>query len=249
MHSGCGMPAYPYVPCCKMEHTPQCGLSTVAVLQVFFMSSSPYKFLEASRIIFKELISNLAFSLLGVAILSYIFLVHPLAALLVVAAIVAVDLLLFAEMWLFNIGVNTISVINLVMAVGLAVDYTLHIVHTYLTTAGPSRAHRAKETMMGVAAAVTVAVLSTLVGVIVLAGSSSEIIRTFFKLLLGTVIFGGLISLTAVPVILSMVGPRTCLRESDGDNGASQHAASAGANNTPHTMENGSDNARRSGEP
>ena len=94
---------------------------------------------------------------------------------------------------------------------GLAVDYSLHVMHTFLSTPGASRRERARATMLGIAAAVLLAVVSTAVGVAVLAASSSEIIRTFFKLLMGTVLFGGFMGLAVLPVLLALVGPAACL--------------------------------------
>lgn len=44
-----------------------------------------------------------------------------------------VDLNLFGLMTYWGMDLNTISVINLVLAVGLAVDYSAHIGHAYLT--------------------------------------------------------------------------------------------------------------------
>jgi Patched family len=48
-------------------------------------------------------------------------------------------------------------------------------------------------------------------GVVVLAGSSSDIVRIFFKLLMGTVFFGAFAGLVVLPVVLSLVGPGPCL--------------------------------------
>ena len=96
---------------------------------------------------------------------------------------------------------------------GLAVDYSLHVMHTFLSTPGASRRERARATMLGIAAAVLLAVVSTAVGVVVLAASSSEIIRTFFKLLMGTVLFGGFMGLAVLPVLLALVGPSACLHD------------------------------------
>lgn len=175
--------------------------------QVFIVQAAYYKFWETSRIIFRELALNLGLALLGVALISAALLVTPAAVLLVMAAVVSVDLFLFAEMWLASIPVNTVSVVNLVMAVGLSVDYSLHVMHTFLATRGGSRGERVRSTMLGIAAAVLLAVLSTFFGVLALAGSTSEIIRTLFQLLLGTVLFGGFVGLFVLPVVLSMVGP------------------------------------------
>jgi len=65
--------------------------------------------------------------------------------------------------------------------------------------------------MLEIGAAVLLGATSTLLGVVILAGSSSEIIRVFFKLLMGTVVFGAFVGMMFLPVLLSLVGPPPCL--------------------------------------
>jgi Niemann-Pick C1 protein len=180
-------------------------------LQVVFLSGAFYKFLETDRIIFRELMFNLGFALLGIAVIGVILLVHPGAVLILVLCIVMVDLMLFAEMWLFDISLNTVSVVNLVMAVGLAVDYSLHVLHTFLHEGEDTRNERVRAAMREIGVAVLLGVLSTLLGVVVLSGSSSHIIRVFFQLLTGTVVFGGFVGLFFLPALLTLIGPPPAL--------------------------------------
>lgn len=173
-----------------------------------------YKYGETDRIIFRELLTNLGFALLGIAVISLLTLIHPAAVVLIVLCILLVDLGLFAEMWLFGIRLNTISVVSLVMAVGLAVDYSLHIMHTFLHKSG-DRTERVRKTMLDIGAAVLLGLVSTLLGVVVLAGSSSTIIRTFFKLLCATVLFAGLVGILFLSVVLTYIGPEPLLQKED----------------------------------
>ena len=147
-----------------LEHSPvRCRLH--------FLASGFYKYIETDRIIFRELLTNLGFALLGIAVIGIILLIHPTAVLILVLCIVLVDLMLFAEMWVFDIRLNTVSVVNLVMAVGLAVDYSLHVLHTYLHKGEDKKQERVRSAMLEIGAAVLLGCLSTLLGVLVLAGS------------------------------------------------------------------------------
>lgn len=80
--------------------------------------------------------------------------VHPLAAFLVAVAILLVDLMLFGELWLLDIRFNTVSVVNLVMAVGLAADYAIHIVYKFLSVGSANRTERMVATMTDIGSAV-----------------------------------------------------------------------------------------------
>ena len=51
---------------------------------------------------------------------------------LVCLAVLVVDLFLVALIHFWNLTFNTVVVVNVVIAIGLAVDYSAHISHTYL---------------------------------------------------------------------------------------------------------------------
>ena len=73
------------------------------LVQVFFVFGDFYKFFETDRIIFREMLLNLGYAMLGIVIISVLLLISPRAVVTIVLCIAVVDLFLFAEMWLFNI--------------------------------------------------------------------------------------------------------------------------------------------------
>ncbi len=56
---------------------------------------------------------------------------------LVVLAVLLVDLFLVALIHYWDLTFNTVVVVNIVVAIGLAVDYSAHIAHTYLIVIPP----------------------------------------------------------------------------------------------------------------
>jgi Niemann-Pick C1 protein len=166
-----------------------------------------HRWSETDILIARELLGNLGFALLGVLLISFLMLVHPFAVMLVVASVVTTDLLIVGLMWLASIPLSTVSVVNLVLAIGLALGYTLHVLHAFMAVEGASRRERVATVMLSTAPAVVLAAGSTFCGVVILAGASSVILRTFFKMLLGTVVFGGYVGLFALPALLTFIGP------------------------------------------
>ena len=57
--------------------------------------------------------------------------------LLVLLAVVLVDLFVIALIFFWDLTMNNIVVVNLVIGLGLSVDYSAHIAHTYLTVSPP----------------------------------------------------------------------------------------------------------------
>ena len=183
------------------------------------MFTPAHWWLEAFVIIIRELLTNLSAALAGIAVIATLMLVHPLAVAIVVLSILLTDLLLLGTMWVAGIALSQISIINLVVAVGLALGYTMHVMHAFLTLPGDSRTERVHGALLRVAPAVAAAALSTLGGVVVLAGAKSAIMRIFFKILLSTVLISSIMGLVMVPALLVFVGPAACLQAHEDDCG------------------------------
>jgi Niemann-Pick C1 protein len=137
--------------------------------------------------------------------------------LLVVFAVLLVDLYLLALIHFWDLTMNNIIVVNLVIGLGLSVDYSAHIAHTYLMVKPPKECTEAKEKRMykarlavsSMGSSVIHGGASTFLAIIVLAAAKSYIFVVFFKLWFGIIIFGMSNGFILLPIIFSVVGPVT----------------------------------------
>ena len=97
-----------------------------------FPIARPFIFFEQYAITSSETIRNLLIAALAVLIVTSPFLVDCTVTILVVLNFVALVLELFGLMVLWDVSLNSVSMINLVMAIGFAVDYSAHIAHAYV---------------------------------------------------------------------------------------------------------------------
>lgn len=106
---------------------------------------------------------------------------------------------LFFVMVFFNISLNAVSAVNLVVAIGISVEFCVHIAHAFMHANG-NRDRRVQTALANVGAAVCSGIaLTKFIGVVVLAFSPSAIFTVYyFRMYLAIVflatLFGMLVS-------------------------------------------------------
>jgi len=119
-----------------------------------------------------------------------------------------VDLCGYMHFW--GLTIDVISAVDIIIAIGLCVDYAVHICHAFLTVDGTKR-ERAQAALVDMGPAVLNGGVSTLIAFILLLTSDSYFFLTFFKIFFLTVLFGVWHGLVLLPVLLSLIGPQPYL--------------------------------------
>ncbi|XP_010724129.1 protein patched homolog 1-like [Meleagris gallopavo] len=114
---------------------------------------------------------------------------------------------LFGMMGLIGIKLSAVPVVILIASVGIGVEFTVHVALAFLTAIGDKN-RRAVLALEHMFAPVLDGAVSTLLGVLMLAGSEFDfIVRYFFAVLAILTILGVLNGLVLLPVLLSFFGP------------------------------------------
>jgi len=166
-----------------------------------------YVFIEQFVIIYWELVLNLVLSLAACAVVSLFVLHHPGVVVLLIVIVSLIDVDLLGSIYFWGLDINSITTIDLVMAVGLVVDYVAHIMHFYLhqDPALTNRDTRVINAMAEVGPSVLSGCLTTFIGILPLMFAKSEIFRVFFKMFFNIIVYATVHGLVLTPVLLSVV--------------------------------------------
>lgn len=172
-----------------------------------FPYSSAYHFYEQYDTIVKETSVNLTICILAVFIVSFFMLgfqIYPSLVILMSITMVIVDMM--GVMVMVGIPLNAISLVNLIMSVGIAVEFSAHIVKSYVNSPDYSSSGRAKFALVTTGPSVFSGItLTKFVGIVVLAFAKSKLFEVFyFRMFLSVIVLGATHSLVFLPAFLSL---------------------------------------------
>ena len=184
-----------------------------------FVTSVEYGWWDSYRIIEGQMLTSILLCLLAVTLISAFVLAHPVSVLIVLVVLTLIFTDLMGNILVWGLDLNSISMINLIMAIGLVVDYSMHVAHSFsIQDPKLPRTERAVLAMEEIGPAVFLGVSATFVAILPLAFASSEIFRVFFQMFFGIVVVGGMHGLVFMPVCLALCGPSVADLSQNGKN-------------------------------
>ncbi|XP_070560503.1 patched domain-containing protein 3-like [Ptychodera flava] len=174
-------------------------------------------FYEQYLAVLPNTLQNIGIAAAAMFVVSLILIPHPVCSIYVTFAIATISTGVVGFMTLWDVRLDSISMINIIICIGFSVDFSAHITYAFVIAPYKSRNKRAIDALYMLGWPILQGALSTILGVVILSISQSYIFRTFFKTMFLVILFGAVHGLLFLPVILTLIGPCGTVREKESD--------------------------------
>ncbi|XP_041753062.1 patched domain-containing protein 3-like [Coregonus clupeaformis] len=138
--------------------------------------------------------------------ISLLLIPNPLCSLWVAFSIGSIIVGIAGFMALWDVNLDSISMINLIIGIGFSVNFSAHVSYAFVSSAKADLNEKAVDALAQMGYPIVQGAVSILLGVVALYFSESYIFRTFFKLIFLVIMLGLVHGVAFLPVFLTFVG-------------------------------------------
>ncbi|XP_040922239.1 patched domain-containing protein 3-like [Toxotes jaculatrix] len=185
------------------------GRCRVAKLLVY---NQEFIFFDQYGVVVSSTIKNVGVITAVMLVISLLLIPNPVCSLWVTCSIGSVTAGVTGFMALWDVSLDSISMIIFTVCIGFTVDFSAHVAYAFVSSKKPCPDDKAVDALSNLGYPILQGALSTILGVSVLATSSFYTFRTFFKIFFLVMFIGMVHGLVFIPVFLTSF---TCSSEKD----------------------------------
>ncbi|XP_029002227.1 patched domain-containing protein 3-like [Betta splendens] len=174
-----------------------CG---AAPLQVYHHE---FVFFDQYSVVVSSTVKNVGVITAVMLVVSLLLIPDPVCSLWVTYSISSVTAGVTGFMVLWDVSLDSISMIIFTVCIGFTVDFSAHVTYAFVSSSKSGPNDKAADALSTVGYPILQGASSTILGVSVLATSEFHIFRTFFKIFFLVMFIGMLHSLIFIPVFLT----------------------------------------------
>ncbi|XP_033733538.1 patched domain-containing protein 3-like [Pecten maximus] len=186
---------------CMRTIAKESGLPVIAHAPIFIIG-------EQLMAIGSSTLQTMLIAMVATLVITAVAMPHPLIIAIVCISMVSILTGMYGFMYMWGLSLSSITMVQLIMSIGFSVDFCAKICHAYISAVGSNRTELVASAISRAGGAIISAAVSSIIGVVMLAFTSSYVLKSFFKIMVLMMVFGLLHALLFLPVVLLTFGPR-----------------------------------------
>lgn len=174
-----------------------------------------FVFFDQFELVWPTTLQNFVVGAGVMMIISFIFIPSFYCSLWISFSIISIEMGVVGYMALWDVNLDSISMINLIMCIGFSIDFTAHICYVFMSSKCKRSEDRVREALYSLGLPIIQGATSTILSVGALLLAQSYIFLVFFKMVFLVIFFGAMHGLFLLPVLLSLFGPSPCADDDD----------------------------------
>ncbi|VDM60769.1 unnamed protein product [Angiostrongylus costaricensis] len=183
-------------------------------------------FTDQYAIIVPNTVQNIVIALTCMVLIAFVLIPQPMCAFWVALACASIDFGVVGYMTLWDVNLDAISMITIIMSIGFSVDYAAHITYGYVVSDALTPSDKVRDALSALGWPLCQGAMSTIIAVSVLADVPAYMIITFYKTVLLSILIGLLHGLVFLPVLLSTFVRGCCFISPSAQNGLDKEKVS-----------------------
>uniref|UniRef100_A0A7E4VFC0 SSD domain-containing protein n=1 Tax=Panagrellus redivivus TaxID=6233 RepID=A0A7E4VFC0_PANRE len=172
-------------------------------------------FTDQYALVVPNTVQNIGIAMIVMIFIALALIPQPMCAIWVALAIASIDVGVIGYMTLWDVNLDAISMITIIMSIGFSVDYSAHITYGYVISKRPTPRERVSDALGALGWPLFQGGISTIMAVGVLATVPAYMILTFFKTVFLAITIGLVHGLIFLPVTLSLFVRGPCAASID----------------------------------
>lgn len=172
----------------------------------FFAYSPRFVFFEQFVSVLPSTLQTVGIPVTVVFVVACFMMPNPVVILSVSFSLASMTLGVLGFLYFWDVSLNSITMIYVIMSLGFSVDNSVHICHAFHRSEGPDGNARVGKALESTAGLVFNSAVSSVLGIVMLTLSTSYVFTSFFRVMLLVIIFGLFHGLFVLPVVLSLTG-------------------------------------------
>uniref|UniRef100_A0A0M3I9I6 SSD domain-containing protein n=1 Tax=Ascaris lumbricoides TaxID=6252 RepID=A0A0M3I9I6_ASCLU len=163
-----------------------------------------FQFAEQYSAVLPATLTTIAIAGAAVIIVSLLFIPETIASVWVALTIVSINVGILGFMTFWDVRLNFISMVTIVMSIGFCVDFASHLAYNFAKGSDVIVSERMRNALYAVGTPILQSASSTIIGVSFLASAESYVFRSFLKTIILVITLGALHGLVFLPVLLTL---------------------------------------------